>query len=95
MSKVEELHDIDSPFPALNSGNVGLLPLESVSQSGLRHVRILPRLRQQLAQLRVFAGEERLRHPSSSESAGVYSKTDYSKGLAVKAQKARVGCFRF
>jgi hypothetical protein len=77
MCEFEKLHDIDPAFSAFDSGNVGLPPPKAVSQNGLRQFGVLPRFRQQLAQLCVLAREERLRHAPWSKSVTDYSKTDY------------------
>jgi hypothetical protein len=67
--KVKEFDDIDASFPAFDPGNVRLASIQTVSKRRLGQLRVLPRLRQQLAQLGVLAREERLRHAPSSNPA--------------------------
>jgi hypothetical protein len=45
--EVEEFHDIDPPFAAFDPRNVGLPPIQPVSECGLSQLRVFPRLRQQ------------------------------------------------
>ena len=49
VGKVKELHDINPPFPAFDTGNVGLAASKPVSQFGLRELRVLPCRCQQFA----------------------------------------------
>ena len=47
LREVEELHDVNPPFAPFNPRDVGLPPIQPVSQGRLGQLRVLPRLRQQ------------------------------------------------
>jgi hypothetical protein len=76
--QIEELDHVDAPLASLDPRDVSLPPSEAVRQRRLGQVRVLPRLRQKLTELRVLAREERLRPATSSEPHTQYSKIDLS-----------------